>query len=97
MTQAGQMAAFVARASYDDLSETARRQLKIRVLDSLGFAIGAVGGEPVRRLRRQGAFHPDRRGTDVAGSGCFLQQRARALSGFQRQLPGQWRDLPPER
>jgi 2-methylcitrate dehydratase len=47
------MAAFVARASYDDLSETARRQLKIRVLDSLGCAIGALGGEPVRLLRAQ--------------------------------------------
>src|SRR5215813_6978079 len=47
------MAAFVARASYDDLSEIARRQLKIRVLDSLGCAIGALGGEPVRLLRAQ--------------------------------------------
>ena len=47
------MAAFVARASYDDLSEMARRQLKIRVLDSIGCAIGALGGEPVKLLRAQ--------------------------------------------
>src|SRR5215468_256866 len=47
------MAAFVARASYDDLSEMARRQLKIRVLDSLGCAIGALGGGPVKLLRSQ--------------------------------------------
>src|SRR5215470_9393024 len=53
MTQAEQMAAFVVRASYDDLSEMARRQLKIRVLDSIGCAIGALGGEPVKLLRAQ--------------------------------------------
>src|SRR5262249_7006216 len=47
------MAAFVARASYDDLSEMARGQLKIRVLDSLGCAVGALRGEPVRLLRAQ--------------------------------------------
>src|SRR5262245_26881374 len=53
MTQAEQMAAFVAGASYDDLSGPARRQLKIRVLDSLGCAVGALGGEPVKLLRAQ--------------------------------------------
>src|SRR5215475_5332629 len=53
MTQAEQMAAFVAGASYDDLSGPARRQLKIRVLDSIGCAVGALGGEPVRLLRAQ--------------------------------------------
>ena len=52
MTQAEQLAAFVVRASYDDLSEAARRQLKIRVLDGLGCAIGALDGEPIRILRR---------------------------------------------
>lgn len=52
MTQAEQLAAFVVRASYDDLSEAARAQLKIRVLDGLGCAIGALDGEPIRILRR---------------------------------------------
>ena len=47
------MAAFVARASYDDLSRAARCHLKIRILDSLGCAIGALGGEPVESLRAQ--------------------------------------------
>jgi 2-methylcitrate dehydratase MmgE/PrpD-like protein len=37
MTHAEQLAAFVVRASYDDLSATARQQLKIRVLDALGL------------------------------------------------------------
>ncbi len=53
MTHAEQLAAFVARASYDDLSEVARQQLKIRVLDGLGCAIGALQGEPIRLLRGQ--------------------------------------------
>ncbi len=53
MTQAEALAAFVARASYEDLSDAARDQLKIRVLDSLGCAIGAMEGEPIRLLRSQ--------------------------------------------
>ena len=53
MTQAQQLAAFVAEASYNTLSEAARLQLKIRILDSLGCAIGALEGEPVRMLRKQ--------------------------------------------
>src|SRR3990172_5551940 len=51
MTHVGQLSAFVARASYADLSPAAVEQLKSRVLDSLGCAIGAVEGEPVRLIR----------------------------------------------
>lgn len=51
MTLLQQLAQFVIKASYDQLSEAARRQLKIRVLDSLGCAIGAVEGEPIRFIR----------------------------------------------
>lgn len=53
MIQAEQLASFVTRASYEDLSAAARRELKVRVLDSLGCAIGALEGEPVRLLRGQ--------------------------------------------
>lgn len=53
MTHAEQLAEFVARASYDDLSKAARDQLKIRVLDALGCAIGALQGEPIGLLKRQ--------------------------------------------
>jgi 2-methylcitrate dehydratase len=48
MTHAERLAEFVARVSYEDLSDAAVRELKIRVLDSWGCAIGALGGEPVR-------------------------------------------------
>jgi 2-methylcitrate dehydratase len=53
MTHAEQLAAFVIRASYDDLSEAARQQLKIRILDSLGCAIGALNAEPIKLIRMQ--------------------------------------------
>ena len=44
MTLVEQLAAFVTRAAYDDLSPEARAQLKIRVLDSLACAVGALIG-----------------------------------------------------
>src|ERR1700693_5013323 len=53
MTQVEQLAAFVVRATYEDLSEVARRELKIRVLDTLGCAIGALAGPPIKMLRAQ--------------------------------------------
>ena len=53
MTQAEQLAEFVVRASYEDLSEEARRQLKIRILDGLGCGIGALKGDPIRMLKDQ--------------------------------------------
>jgi 2-methylcitrate dehydratase len=53
MTQVEQMAEFVVHASYDRLSKDARQQLKIRILDSMGCAIGALGSEPIRNIRAQ--------------------------------------------
>lgn len=53
MTMVEELATFVARASYDDLSAEARRQLKARVLDSLACALGALEGEPVGYIRAQ--------------------------------------------
>ncbi|GIW47959.1 MAG: 2-methylcitrate dehydratase [Deltaproteobacteria bacterium] len=51
MTKSEELAGFVVRASYEDLSKEARYQLKIRVIDSLGCAIGALEGEPVGYIR----------------------------------------------
>ena len=47
------LARFAVRASYGDLSDAAREQLKIRVLDALACAIGALEGDPVRLVRAQ--------------------------------------------
>lgn len=51
MTLADKLASFVVGAAYDHLSPQASQALKIRVLDSLGCAIGAVEGEPMRMIR----------------------------------------------
>ncbi len=53
MTKAEQLAAFVSQASFQDLSHAAVEQLKIRVLDALGCAIGAAEGEPIRLILAQ--------------------------------------------
>ena len=53
MTHAEQLAAFVVRASYGRLSEKAVHQLKIRVLDALGCAIGALGADLIQTIRTQ--------------------------------------------
>ncbi|MGE5618798.1 MAG: MmgE/PrpD family protein [Sphingomonadaceae bacterium] len=52
-TMVQELAAFVVRASYADLTQEARLQIRVRVLDSLGCAIGAVGGEPIGMIREQ--------------------------------------------
>ena len=51
MTHVEQLATFVTSASYSHISEAARQALKIRVLDALGCAIGALEGPPVRAIR----------------------------------------------
>ncbi len=51
MALVNELARFVTDASFDELSEAATDQLKIRVLDSLGCAIGALEGQPIRMLR----------------------------------------------
>src|SRR5436309_363895 len=53
MTQVEQLAAFAVRAAYEDLSDEARQQLKIRIVDALGCAIGALEGPPLKMLRAQ--------------------------------------------
>jgi len=47
------LARFVCRSRWEDISEPAREQLKLRVLDSLGVAFGALDGEPVAMVREQ--------------------------------------------
>src|SRR2546429_4425824 len=53
MTRAEQLAAFVVRMTNEDLSEEARHQLKIHILDALGCALGALEGPPIKMLRTQ--------------------------------------------
>lgn len=53
MTQVEQLATFVTGARYEDLSAGARQQLKIRIIDALGCALGALEGPPIKMVRAQ--------------------------------------------
>lgn len=50
-TEVSRLAAFVADAKFEDLSADAAEQLKVRVLDTIGVAIGALDAEPVVAIR----------------------------------------------
>ncbi len=51
MTQVEQLAAFVQASSYERLSSDARAALKVRILDALGCALGALESAPMRSVR----------------------------------------------
>jgi 2-methylcitrate dehydratase len=48
-----ELARFVCRSHWEQISQPAREQLQLRVLDSLGVALGALDGEPVAMVREQ--------------------------------------------
>jgi 2-methylcitrate dehydratase len=52
-TRVEELAQFVCRSHWDEISGPAREQLKLRVLDSLGVALGALDGELVAMIRAQ--------------------------------------------
>lgn len=52
-TEVQRLAEFVTRSDYDRLSEEACQALKIRVLDSLGCAIGGLDSDVLRAVRAQ--------------------------------------------
>ena len=53
MTDVERLAHFVVARSWDDVSDAVRSELKIRVLDALGCALGARGAAPVVAIRVQ--------------------------------------------
>ncbi|MEO1625499.1 MAG: MmgE/PrpD family protein [Bacteroidota bacterium] len=53
MTEVQKLAAFASSHTYADLSQEAVRELKIRLLDALGCAIGALEGPPIRNIKNQ--------------------------------------------
>ncbi len=81
MTICEELASFVLRASYDDLSPEARMQLKIRVLDSLGCAIGAMDGPPVRLLKKQTDDFGGNPQCSLIGGGRTSPDRAALYNG----------------
>jgi 2-methylcitrate dehydratase len=53
MSMLDQLAAFVVGAKYEDLSEAASYQAKIRIMDALACAIGALDSQPIKLIREQ--------------------------------------------
>lgn len=51
-TKVEELADFVVSKRWEDLTESSRQQLKIRTLDALGCAIGALGGPPIAAIYR---------------------------------------------
>lgn len=76
MTQVESLARFIGRMAYQDLSAEAQQQLKIGVLDSLGRAIGALEGDPVRAPRSQIDEFGSREGCTLVGGGKTAPDRA---------------------
>lgn len=75
-TAVDQLARFVERASYDQLSPNAVEQLKIRILDAVGCAIGAQRGEPIAAIRQQIAEFGGAELTSLIGGGKTAPDRA---------------------
>lgn len=76
MTYAEALAEFAVGASYRSLSEAARLQTKIRVLDALGCAIGALDGPPVLLLRQHTDDFGGRPMVTLIGGGKTAPDRA---------------------
>jgi 2-methylcitrate dehydratase len=51
MTTTDELAGFVTDVAYDDLSAEVREELKKRVLDSVGIAVGALGADATESVR----------------------------------------------
>ncbi len=82
-----ELARFVDKASFEDLSNEAVNQLKIRLLDSLGTAIGAVEGQPVKALRKMiSDFGGNELGTLIGGGKTSPERAAFYNSALVRYL-----------
>jgi 2-methylcitrate dehydratase len=80
-TQVEELGAFVSASRYADLSDPARKALKLRVLDSLGTAFGALGAEPVAQVRALVEDFGGARRCSLIGGGRSAPDRAALLNG----------------
>jgi 2-methylcitrate dehydratase len=76
MTDVEQLAAWVVRASYEDLTAAARQALKIRILDALGCALGALDGPPMLLLRAHAETFGGQPLSTLIGGGKTAPDRA---------------------
>jgi 2-methylcitrate dehydratase len=81
MTDVERLARFVVTRAWDDISEAARRELKIRVLDALGCALGALGAAPIAAIRAQLEDFGGRPLCGLIGGGATAPDRAALYNG----------------
>jgi 2-methylcitrate dehydratase len=82
MTEVERLAAFVTHARYEDISASARQQLKIRILDSIGCALGALAAAPIDAVRAQTReFGGNPLCTLIGGGGKTAPDRAAFFNG----------------
>ena len=76
MTQVEQLANVIVRASFSDMSGFALQELKTRVLDALGCALGAIHNELVRVVKEQVEDFGGRNQCTLIGGGGTAPDRA---------------------
>src|SRR6185503_12032226 len=81
MTMATRLARFVVGRSWADLSDAAGNELKIRILDALGCAFGALDAPPVRAIRAQLDDFGGRPLSTLIGGGRTAPDRAALYNG----------------
>jgi 2-methylcitrate dehydratase len=81
VTAVAGLAQFVVARSWDDLSGSARRELEIRVLDSLGCALGALGSPPAEAIRDQIEDFGGSPLSTLIGGGASAPDRAALYNG----------------
>ena len=81
MTAVERLAAFVGARSWEDISSEARDALKVRVLDGLGCALGALEGPPVQAIRAEVEELGGNPRCTLIGGGRSAPDRAALLNG----------------
>lgn len=81
MTEVERLAKFTNSIRYGDLSPDVVAQLKIRILDSLGVAIGALNAEPIQMIRAQMEDFGGRPLATLIGGGASAPDRAAFYNG----------------
>ncbi len=76
MTEVQRLAGFVHNSNYGKLSSRAVASLKLRLLDSLGCALGALDGTPVKIIRKQIKEFGGNPLTTLIGGGMTAPDRA---------------------
>jgi 2-methylcitrate dehydratase len=80
-SQVERLARFVANSHWEDISDQARGQLKLRILDALGCALGALGAEVPALVGAQVREFGGAPLATLIGSGKSAPDRAALLNG----------------